>query len=99
MDRIEYEKKTVAAMVNLYCRHKEQNRCLCDSCKQLIEYAHHKLEHCKFGNSKSSCRKCVIHCYEPKMRDKIREVMRYSGPRMIFFHPIMALKHIWVERN
>jgi hypothetical protein len=28
------------------------------------------------------------------MREKIREVMRFSGPRMIFHHPIMAIRHL-----
>ena len=28
------------------------------------------------------------------MREKIREVMRFSGPRLIFYHPIMAVRHI-----
>ncbi len=40
------------------------------------------------------CSKCPIHCYKPKMREHIREVMRYSGPRMIFYHPIIAIKHM-----
>jgi hypothetical protein len=28
------------------------------------------------------------------MREKIREVMRYAGPRMIYRHPIMAVFHL-----
>ena len=28
------------------------------------------------------------------MREKIREVMRFSGPRMIFPHPVMAIRHV-----
>ena len=28
------------------------------------------------------------------MREKIRAVMRFSGPRMIFHHPVMALRHV-----
>lgn len=27
-------------------------------------------------------------------REKIREVMRFSGPRMIFYHPVMAVRHV-----
>ena len=34
----------------------------------------------------------------PFMREKIREVMRFSGPRMIFHHPIMAVSHL-IESN
>lgn len=35
-----------------------------------------------------------VHCYKPEMREKIREVMRFSGPRMIFHHPYLAIKHV-----
>lgn len=28
------------------------------------------------------------------MREKIREVMRFSGPRMIFYHLVMAIRHV-----
>ena len=33
------------------------------------------------------------------MRNKIREVMRFSGPRMIFHHPILAIKHLVQTRK
>ena len=35
-----------------------------------------------------------MHCYKPQMREKIRDVMRFSGPRMIFHHPIAAVRHV-----
>jgi hypothetical protein len=28
------------------------------------------------------------------MRERIREVMRYSGPRMLLSHPLMAIRHL-----
>ena len=33
------------------------------------------------------------------MREKIRVVMRYSGPRMLFHHPILTIKHMVEERK
>ena len=30
-----------------------------------------------------------------EMRERIRELMRYSGPRMLFVHPFMALSHLY----
>lgn len=27
-------------------------------------------------------------------REKIRKVMRFSGPRMIFSHPVAAVRHV-----
>ncbi|MCK5403451.1 nitrous oxide-stimulated promoter family protein, partial [Candidatus Bathyarchaeota archaeon] len=47
-----------------------------------------------FQEQKPTCFKCKIHCYEPSMRRKIRNVMKYSGPRMFFKQPSLALHHI-----
>ena len=42
---------------------------------------------------------CNVHCYRPDMREKIREVMRFSGPLMIFHHPMEALRYILTKQN
>lgn len=88
------EKATVEAMIRLYCTHKEGNANLCDECSELLRYAHTRLERCKFGERKPTCERCTVHCYRPDMRERVRKVMRYSGPRMIFYHPIMAIRHL-----
>lgn len=54
-------------MVRLYCRKQEGNDCLCEECRALLEYAHARLEHCPFGERKTSCKHCKIHCYKPGM--------------------------------
>lgn len=97
MTRIEREQKTVEQMIRIYCRHREGNRELCADCKALLDYALKRLENCPFGEKKSSCRKCSVHCYRPDMKERIRLVMRYSGPRMIFYHPLAAIRHIITE--
>ena len=94
MTKIEEEKRTVEKMIRLYCRKREGNKELCTSCMQLLEYAHARLSRCQFGNGKSTCQKCPVHCYKPQMREKMKEVMRWSGPRMILYHPVDAAKHI-----
>lgn len=99
MTRIEREKYTVSKMVQIYCKYHEHNSSLCNECQQLLEYAHQRLNYCKFGEKKPTCRKCPIHCYKPDMREKMCKVMRFSGPRMIFFHPIMAIRHLLAERK
>ena len=98
MDRIAYEKSTVRLMVELYCRLKERNRALCADCQALIAYAHRRLDSCKFGNEKCRCKRCPVHCYKPQMRQKIREVMRFAGPRMLFYHPLAALRYLLLRR-
>ncbi|MCF0203346.1 MAG: nitrous oxide-stimulated promoter family protein [Bacteroidaceae bacterium] len=95
MDRIKYEKRIVEKMIRLYCRKKEKNRELCSNCSQLLEYAHQRLDHCRYGQEKPSCRQCTTHCYKRDMREAVREVMRWAGPRMILYHPIDAIIHIF----
>ena len=98
LSRIEEEKRTVAQMIKLSCRLHEGNDTLGADCSALLEYAHRRLDRCKFGNGKSTCRKCTVHCYKPDMRQKMCAVMRFAGPRMLFYHPIDAIKHLWRER-
>lgn len=94
MGRIEREKKIVSLMIRLYCKKKEGHRELCESCRALEAYALARLERCPFGEKKTACQSCEVHCYNPKMRAKIKEVMRFSGPRMILMAPGEALRHL-----
>lgn len=93
--RITQEKRTVEIMIRLYCRKKEKNATLCPECEELLRYAHARLDHCPFGEKKSSCKKCPVHCYKPAMRERMREVMRFSGPRMLFYAPLEAIRHLF----
>lgn len=92
---IEQEKETIRKMVNLYCRHKHGSKQdPCGHCRELLAYAGKRLDLCKFGDRKPTCEKCPVHCYRPDMRERVREVMRYAGPRMILYHPLDALRHM-----
>ncbi|MGI6151227.1 MAG: nitrous oxide-stimulated promoter family protein [Christensenellales bacterium] len=92
-NRIEFEKNVVDKMIAIYCTGHKHGKTLCSECQELMEYAHKRLDSCKFGEDKTFCSKCTIHCYQPEKRDTIKQVMRYSGPRMLFHHPIVAIKH------
>ena len=94
MGRIAEEKRTVRLMIGLYCQHHHGGQELCEECKSLADYCDQRLDHCKFGESKTTCKKCPVHCYKADMRERIREVMRYSGPRMIFHYPMAAIRHL-----
>ena len=94
----EREKKTVAMMIRLYCRKKHGSKELCPECEALIQYAMVRSNKCPFIETKTFCSNCRVHCYKPEMREKIRAVMRFSGPRMIFSHPVMAVCHVMESR-
>ena len=92
--RINRAKKTVEIMIKFYCSHHHSKDELCEECRELLNYAMMRLSHCKFGENKPACEKCKIHCYKPDMRERIKKVMRYSGPRMLFIHPVLAIEHV-----
>ncbi len=93
--RLARERKTIEAMIRIFCRdHHGVARQLCSGCRELLTYAAQRLDKCPYGNDKPTCVNCPIHCYSPDMRQRVREVMRYSGPRMIWRHPILAAFHI-----
>ena len=82
-------------MLRLYCADLHGGKDgLCAECASLLQYAMEKLSKCSFGDDKPTCAKCHIHCYKPEMRGRIREVMKYAGPRMLKTHPVMALNHL-----
>ena len=97
--RISRECKTVAVMISDYCGAHHADKKLCTECAELTDYALDRLKKCPFNEGKTTCAKCPIHCYSPDMREKIRIVMRYAGPRMIFRHPVLALWHIMDGRR
>ena len=94
------EQRVVHEMIRLYCRknHREAwtaaGRNLCPDCRALSDYAQLRSEHCPFMEQKTFCANCKVHCYKPAMREQIRQVMRFSGPRMLLYHPGMAVWHL-----
>jgi len=98
--RIKREKKTIEAMVHIYCKAKhETHGDLCPECTEFLTYARMRLDKCPFQENKSTCGKCLVHCYQPVMREKVKKVMRYAGPRMLLHHPGLALHHVWDGRK
>jgi len=91
------ELRTIEAMVTMYCRghghERESGAKLCQECAALFEYATRRLERCVFGDAKPTCANCLVHCYTEDMRERVRVVMRWAGPRMLLRHPILAIRH------
>jgi hypothetical protein len=98
--RIRREAHTIDTMVKLYCQAHHATLIssgearLCPSCTELRAYAHLRLSKCPYQETKPTCAKCPIHCYQPNYRDQIRAVMRYAGPRMIYRYPLLAVRHL-----
>ncbi|MFE4710980.1 nitrous oxide-stimulated promoter family protein [Paenibacillus sp. NPDC056722] len=103
--RISREKTTVRIMIVKYCKGhghlgtghikaKVEEQGVCVECGELLAYAWKRLEHCCFGENKTTCGRCPVHCYKPDRRSEIKTVMRYAGPRMIWSHPLTTLRHM-----
>lgn len=95
MSRIENEKQIVRKMIGLYCRHRLHQNTLLEEYQHLADFACRRLDHCRYGEKKTACKDCPTHCYAPKERAQIREVMRWVGPRMIFYSPEDSVVHIF----
>lgn len=94
--RLKRERETVSKMIALYCKskHSPQTSQLCQDCQDLEAYAHQRINRCRYGAEKPTCAKCPVHCYQPDRREEIRRVMRFSGPRMLLHHPVLAIRHL-----
>lgn len=91
----ENEKKIVGLMIKIYCKgHKHAKDGICEECRELLNYSNKMIELCPFMKTKTFCQNCKIHCYKEDMRIKIKKVMRYSGPRMMFYHPLLTINHV-----
>lgn len=96
----EKEKRIVGEMIKLYCKKQHKvKKGLCPECQALKEYAELRSDKCPFMENKTFCSNCKVHCYKKEMREKIRQVMRFSGPRMIFHHPVMAINHLMQSKK
>jgi len=93
-NRLDREKRTILAMIEIFCHANHGTTTgLCDDCQQLYQYSLRRIDKCPHQENKPTCAKCPIHCYTPAMRARIRQVMRFSGPRMLIFHPWLTLLH------
>ena len=95
--RIKKEKKILDIMIKTYC--KETHKCeeTCDDCKELMEYAEKRLLSCPFIENKPVCSKCSIHCYNKQHKEKIKEIMKTVGPKMIYTHTFLTLWYFFYK--
>ncbi len=95
--RLNREWETLEAMIKIHCRdHHGTAAALCAKCQELLDYAGMRLERCRFGAEKPTCAKCPVHCYQRARREEVKVVMRHAGPRMVWEHPVMSLRH-WLD--
>lgn len=90
------EKKVISLMISIYCTKKHKTtKQLCKECSRLLDYSYERIDKCPFIKTKTFCSQCKIKCYRPEQSEKIRQVMRFSGPRMLLYHPVLAVRHLY----
>ena len=97
--RHKQEVETVEIMIRMYCQAHHQNKPLCNSCTELFSYAKIKYDNCLFGDEKPVCSVCTVHCYNPFNRGKIKEVMRFAGPRVYVGRPCERITRNILKRK
>lgn len=84
-------------MVKIYCKKKHKSPTLCGKCTELLEYCIERVNKCPHIEYKTFCKFCNTHCYSPKMQSEIREVMKFSAKRMLFYRPFTVLRHLFLS--
>jgi hypothetical protein len=66
---------------------------LCPQCANLLHHAFVKRQHCTY-DPKPACKDCPSHCYAKTYRQKIREVMRFSGRKLLLSGRLDYIFHL-----
>ncbi|MDR1852953.1 MAG: nitrous oxide-stimulated promoter family protein [Propionibacteriaceae bacterium] len=74
-----------------------RQRPLCLECEVLYNYSKRHIQFCRRMGVKTFCSACPVPCFKGTNGERIREVMRYSGPRMLLHDPVMAIHHLFVQ--
>jgi len=65
---------------------------LCDECREFLAYAFVRRLRCPL-DPKPTCKHCHVHCYRQGHREKVREIMRFSGRHLILRGRLDLLWH------
>ncbi len=91
---ISREKLTIKKIINLYQAKCPQASAEPEHYEALFVYAQKRLDKCVFGEEKPACKQCPVHCYQPAKREEMKQIMRWAGPRMLWRHPILTVRHL-----
>ncbi len=64
----------------------------CQACLDFLSYAIERRLNCPVPED-PNCKHCQIHCYRAGHRAKVRQIMRYSGKRLIMRGRLDLLWH------
>lgn len=99
MEEIRRQKKhdIVVQMVDIYCsgnKHKLDENGKCADCDLLLRYSKSRTDRCPYINETLFCSNCPTPCYRPDMKERMRDLMKYAGPRLFFKRPFTVIWHM-----
>jgi hypothetical protein len=65
---------------------------LCPDCAAFLDYALLRRLKCPL-DPKPTCKHCHLHCYRPGHRERVREIMRFSGKHLLLRGRLDLLWH------
>ena len=98
--------KLIGKFVEVYCTGKHRDaertsmtlpaelgeRTLCPDCASFLGYAITRRRKCPLEAEKPSCKHCRTHCYSKPQLAKVKEIMAYSGRKLMMRG---RLDYIW----
>ncbi len=82
-------------MIKMYCKYNHSKSTeLCYDCIDLMEYSKFRTSKCPYIGITLFCVNCPTPCYKVDYKEVMRKVMKYSGPRFLFKHPIYTISHV-----
>lgn len=97
-NRRDQKHQIVSDMVMIYCDgHHKHTLSPCPKCQEVLDYSKFRTSKCPYIKKTLFCSNCPTPCYKPDMKEEMRVIMKYSGPRYFFKHPILVLKHGYTD--
>lgn len=87
----EKKKKTLNFMFDIYKKSHPQRK---EDLDELKSYAFTRIDKCPNVEEGIYCNTCKIHCFKEDEKEEMRKIMKFSGPRMMIYHPILAMDHL-----
>lgn len=95
--RIKRDLRTLQAIGSIYCaaHHVDAPKNphgMCAECAATIAFTHDRASNCPNGHT-GNCADCAIKCNRGEQQQRIKAIMKYAAPRMLFKHPLMTLEY------
>lgn len=96
--KIDNKKDILNHMIRIYCKkHHNTDETLCNDCSDLLEYSENVLNQCEIDDELDS-EKFKYYYDDIEKMEKLKEIMKYSGFRIMLYHPIISIRHIFSNK-